>query len=85
MSIQLDDPQIETIFINEFKSDIDAFTEFIKDSLRKRENKIKHLDPFKNSYKATCNIKYVDEKDNPFKDIIDSIQYAKELREKAWR
>ena len=86
MTIKLNDPQIEAIFVNEFKSDINAFTKFIKESLAKRKSNIVHLDPFKNSYTIDAgDIDNVDEKDNPFKDIADSIKYAKELRERAWR
>lgn len=86
MTIKLNDPQIEAIFVNEFKSDINAFTKFIKESLAKRKCNIMHLDPFKNSYTIDVgDVNNIDEKDNPFKDIADSVKYAKELRERAWR
>ena len=86
MTIKLNDPQIEAIFVNEFKSDINAFTKFIKESLAKRKCNIMHLDPFKNSYTIDVgDVNNIDEKDNPFKDIADSVKYAKELREHAWR
>jgi len=85
MTIKLNDPQIEAIFVNEFKSDIDAFTKFVKESLVKRKDKIVHLDPFKNSYNIDVEVDNIDEKDNPFKDVVDSVKFAKELRESAWR
>ncbi len=85
MTIKLNDPQIEAIFVNEFKSDIDAFTKFVKESLVKRKDKIVHLDPFKNSYNIDVEVDNIDEKDNPFKDVVDSVKYAKDLRESAWR
>ena len=85
MTIKINDPQIEAIFVNEFKSDIDAFTKFVKESLAKRKDKIVHLDPFKNSYNIDVKVDNIDEKDNPFKKVVDSVKYAKELRAKAWR
>ena len=85
MTIKLNDPQIEAIFVNEFKSDIDAFTKFVKESLAKRKDKIVHLDPFKNSYNIDVEVDNIDEKDNPFKDVADSVKFTKELREGAWR
>ena len=85
MTIKLNDPQIEAIFVNEFKSDIDAFTKFVKESLVKRKDKIVHLDPFINSYNIDVEVDNIDEKDNPFKDVVDSVKFAKELRESAWR
>ncbi len=85
MTIKINDPHIEAIFVNEFKSDIDAFTKFVKESLVKRKDKIVHLDPFKNSYNIDIEVDNIDEKDNPFKNVVDSVKYAKELRESAWR
>ena len=85
MTIKINDPQIEAIFVNEFKSDIDAFTKFVKESLVKRKDKIVHLDPLKNSYNIDVKVDNIDEKDNPFKNVVDSVKLAKELRESAWR
>ena len=85
MTIKLNDPQIEAIFVNEFKSDIDAFTKFVKESLAKRKNKMVHLDPFENSYNIDVDVNDISEEDNPFKDVNDSVKFAKELRESAWR
>ncbi len=85
MTIKINDPQIEAIFVNEFKSDINAFTKFVKESLVKRKDKIVHLDPFINSYNIDAEVDNIDEKDNPFKDVVDSVKFAKELRESAWR
>ena len=86
MTIRLDDPKIESIFINDFKSDIEAFTQYIKSNLLNKQENIEHLNPFENSYKIEFDSRYIiNEEDNPFKDIRDSLEYAKELREKAWR
>ena len=53
---------------------------------KQNEFNITPLDPKKNSYKLQFDdIKEVDENANPFKDIDDVAQYARRLRENAWR
>jgi len=91
MTIEINNPKIEAYFINEFKSDIKKFSEFILINLEKypkqnNEFKVKTLDPKKNSSSLVFDNKVnVESSDNPFKDIEDVATYAKNLREKAWR
>lgn len=90
MTIKIDDPEIEHFFINELKSDVKKFSEFILMNLEKYKNQnefnITPLDPKENSYKLQFNdIQEVDESSNPFKDIEDVTLYARKLRESSWR
>ncbi len=90
MTIKIDNPEIEHFFINELKSDIKKFSEFILMNLEKyrkqNEFNITPLDPQKNSYKLQFDdIEEVDESANPFKDIDNVAQYAQKLRESSWR
>lgn len=90
MTIKIDNPEIEHFFINELKSDVKKFSEFILMNLEKYKNQnefnITPLDPKENSYKLQFNdIQEVDESSNPFKDIEDVTLYARKLRESSWR
>jgi len=90
MTIKLDNPEIEHYFVDEFKSDIQAFSEFILQNLeqykKQKEFDVVHLDPQKNSYKLKYDeLDDVKEEDNPFKNIDDVATYARELRDKSWR
>ena len=90
MTIKIDNPEIEHFFINELKSDVKKFSEFILMNLEKyrkqNEFNITPLDPKKNSYKLQFDdIEEVDESANPFKDIDNVAQYAQKLRESSWR
>ena len=90
MTIKIDNPEIEHFFINELKSDVKKFSEFILMNLEKyrkqNEFNITPLDPKKNSYKLQFDdIEEVDESANPFKDIDNVVKYARKLRENAWR
>ena len=90
MTIKIDNPEIENFFINELKSDVKKFSEFILMNLEKyrkqNEFNITPLDPQKNSYKLKFDdIEEVDESANPFKNIDNVAQYAQKLRENAWR
>ena len=90
MTIQIDNPEIELFFINELKSDVKKFSEFILmnvDKYKKQnEFDITLLDPKKNSYRLKFDeLDEVDESSNPFKDIEDVATYARELRDSAWR
>ncbi len=72
MTIKIDNPKIEEIFINEFKSDIKAFSEFILKNFeqykKQSEFNVTHLEPQKNSYKLKFDdLDDVKEEDNPFK------------------
>jgi len=90
MTIKIDNPKIESFFKNEFKSDIEKFSEFILQNLeaynQKKEFDITPLDPEKNAYRLHYdNLGHVEEDANPFKNIEDVATYAKKLRENAWR
>ena len=90
MTIKIDNPEIEKIFVTEFKSDVKKFSEFILFNLKRTrqtdEFDIIALDPQKNSYTLNFdNIGEVNEDANPFKDVDDVASYAKRLRENAWR
>jgi hypothetical protein len=90
MTIQIDNPEIEHFFINELKSDVKKFSEFILINLEKykkqNEFNITPLNPHKNSYKLNFdNIEEVEESANPFKDIDNVVVYAQKLRENSWR
>jgi len=90
MTIQLNNPKIEDIFISEFKSDIKLFSEFILKNLehykKQKEFNVTYLDPKQNSYKLKYDdLDDVKEEDNPFKDIDDVATYSRELRDKSWR
>ena len=90
VTIKLDNPEIEHYFVDEFKSDIKSFSEFILQNLKQHKNKkefnVIHLDPKKNSYKLKFDeLDDVSEDDNPFKDINDVATYARKLRDKSWR
>ena len=90
MTIKIDNPEIEHFFINELKSDVKKFSEFILMNLEKyrkqNEFNITPLDPKKNSYKLQFDdIEEVDESANPFKDIDNVVKYAQKLRESSWQ
>jgi len=90
MTIKLDNPEIEHYFVDEFKSDIKSFSEFILKQLehykKKNEFEVVHLDPKENSYRLKFDdIDDVSEDDNPFKDIEDVATYSRKLRDKSWR
>ena len=76
MTIKIDDPQIEAIFINEFQSDIKAFTKFIKESLKKNKEK---QNLFNNEDKNS-EISFSKYKINSFKNITDPVKWQQEMR-----
>lgn len=90
MTIKIDNPEIESFFKNEFKSDVKKFSEFILNNLKNYKQEktfdITPLDPKKNSYRLKFdNLGAAEEDANPFKNIEDVATYAKKLRENAWR
>jgi len=90
MTIKIDNPEIEQFFVNEFKSDMKKFSEFILMNMEKykkrNEFNITPLDPTTNSYKLEFDdLEEVNEDANPFKDIDDVALYAQKLRERSWR
>ena len=74
MTIQIDNSEIEYFFINELKSDVKKFSEFILSNIEKYKQQnqfnITHLNPKKNSFKLKFDdLEEVKEEDNPFRDI----------------
>ena len=76
MTIKLNDPQIEAVFINEFKSDINDFTKFIKESLKKNKEK----QNFFNNEDKNSEISFSKYKIDSFKNIQDPVKWQQELR-----
>ena len=90
MTVQIDNPEIEYFFVHELKSDVKKFSDFILKNLKHHQQTntfdITPLDPKKNAYKLTFDdIDPVDPNANPFSDIDDVAQYARELRKRTWR
>ncbi len=90
MIITINNPQIEDFFINELKSDVKAFSDFILKNLeqykQQKEFDVTPLDPAKHSYKLEFDgVDDIKESDNPFANVEDVAIYAKDLREKSWR
>jgi len=90
MTIHIDNPEIEQFFVQEFKSDIKRFTDFVLSLLdqekQKSNLKIPRLDPEKHSYTLEySDIEKTTEEDNPYKNIDNVAKYAQKLRENAWR
>ena len=89
LALNIDNPEIENIFMEKFKSNKNDFINFIAHSLRNIKSEESGLDytrkdPFKNIKK----LEYTDvdeELTNPFKNIEDTLFYSKELREKSWK
>jgi len=79
MTINLNDPQIEAIFINEFKSDINAFTKFIKESIKTRKNQSEQLDSLKKD-NHNSGISFSKYKIDAFKNIQDPVEWQRKLR-----
>ena len=98
LQLQINSPEMQDIFETKFHSNQEKFMEFIvsfiQDNKRVVDNyfhknnrpkfKYKKLNPMENYYKLS-----VDESEtemtNPFKDVEDSVAFAKKLRENAYR
>ena len=98
LQLQINSPEMKDIFETKFHSNQDKFMEFIvsfiQDNKRAVDNyfykkdkptfKYKKLNPMENYYKLS-----VDESEtvmtNPFKNIEDSVAFAKKLREDSYR
>ena len=98
LQLQINSPEMQDIFETKFHSNQEKFMEFIvsfvQDNKRAIDNyfhktkkptfKYKKLNPMENYYKLP-----VDENEkemtNPFKDVTDSVAFAKNLREDSYR
>ena len=98
LQLQINSPEMQDIFETKFHSNQEKFMEFIisfiQDNKKAIDNyfhknnkptfKYKKLNPMENYYKLP-----VDEKEtemtNPFKDVTDSVAFAKKLREDSYR
>jgi len=96
--LQINSPEMQDIFETKFHSNQEKFMEFIvsfiQDNKRAVDNyfhkkdkptfQYKKLNPMENYYKLS-----IDESEtvmtNPFKDVEDSVAFAKKLREDSYR
>ncbi len=90
MTIQIDNSEIENFFINEFKSDVKKFSEFILLSIKKykkqNEFNITPLNSKENSYRLKFDdLEEIKEEDNYIGNASDVVAYAKKLRENSCR
>ena len=98
IQLQLDNPQMQEIFEKKCHSNKEEFMDFIVsfiednknivdkyfDKKRKSTIKYKKLNPMENYY-ILSNEDNKEEMTNPFKDVEDSVTFAKELRKKSDR
>jgi len=98
LQLQINSPEMQDIFETKFHSNQEKFMEFIisfiKDNKRTVDNyfhkqnkttlKYKKLNPIENYYKLAVEEGEV-EMTNPFKDVEDSVTFAKKLRENSYR
>ncbi len=96
--LQINSPEMQDIFETKFHSNQEKFMEFIvafiQDNKKVVDNyfqkkskhtlKYKKLNPMENYYKLSIEEKET-EMTNPFKDIEDSVAFAKRLREESYR
>ncbi len=96
--LQINSPEMQDIFETKFHSNQEKFMEFIvafiQDNKKVVDNyfqkkskstlKYKKLNPMENYYKLSIEEKET-EMTNPFKDIEDSVDFAKRLREESYR
>ena len=96
--LQINSPEMQDIFETKFHSNQEKFMEFIvafiQDNKEVVDNyfqkkskstlKYKKLNPMENYYKLSIEEKET-EMTNPFKDIEDSVDFAKRLREESYR
>ena len=98
LQLQINSPEMQDIFETRFHSNQEKFMEFIasfiQDNKKVVDNyfhekskpsfKYKKINPMENYYKL-----HVDEDEtemsNPFKDVKDSVDFAKKLREESYR
>ena len=96
--LQINSPEMQDIFETKFHSNQEKFMEFIvsfiQDNKKAVDNyfqkkekpnfKYKKLNPMENYYKLPID-EYEEEMTNPFKDVKDSVAFAKNLREDSYR
>ena len=88
LAIQIQDEEIENIFVKRFKSNKDEFVNFIKQTL-KTTSDVDTLSYVKKDPMAHMTKLQSDAADgectNPFKDIEDVVAYSNKLRESSWK
>ena len=98
IQLQINSPEMQDIFETKFHSNQEKFMEFIvsfiQDNKRAVDNyfhknnrpilKYKKLNPMENYYKLSVEESET-EITNPFKDVKDSVAFAKNLREESYR
>ena len=98
LQLQINNPEMQDIFETKFHSNQEKFMEFIGsfiqnnkiaiDNYFHKNNqpkfKYKKLNPMENYYKLSVDESQT-EMTNPFKDVEDSVAFAKKLREDSYR
>ena len=96
--LQINSPEMQDIFETRFHSNQEKFMEFIvtfiQDNKKMVDNyfhkkskpsfKYKKLNPMENYYTLDVDENQI-EMTNPFKDVEDSVAFAKSLREESYR
>ena len=96
--LQINSPEMQDVFETKFHSNQEKFMEFIvsfiQDNKKAVDNyfqkkekpnfKYKKLNPMENYYKLPVD-ENEEEMTNPFKDVKDSVAFAKNLREDSYR
>ncbi|RLA06833.1 MAG: hypothetical protein DRQ51_08145 [Gammaproteobacteria bacterium] len=89
LTLQIQNKEIDDIFINKFQSNKDKLIDFITYSLKQsisNKEKIKYAK--KNPLDNIKQLKYQNNNEklsNPFADITDIKAYSKNLRDNSWR
>jgi hypothetical protein len=98
IQLQINSPEMQDIFETKFHSNQEKFIEFIVSLIQDNKNivdkyfhkkdkptlKYKKLNPMENYYKISVE-ESTTKMTNPFKDVEDSVAYAKRLREDSYR
>lgn len=90
--LKIDNPEIESMFLQKFDANQDEFIDFIRQSLealnksKQQEFSFNKQNPKENSYHMEYKENETDANNsNPFSEVDDTLSLAKSLREKAYR
>jgi len=98
IELHINNPKMKNIFETQFQSNQEKFIEFIVSFIEDNKNAVenyfhkknkpdieyKKLNPMENYYTLEIDDNQTD-MTNPFKDVKDSVTFAKSLREKSYR
>lgn len=87
LALQIDNPEIENIFVEQFKSNKNEFIDFIAKNLEQFKTKKNLQYTKKNPVEHIQTISYTDDNENlndvkPYSHIKNSAQYIHDLRRK---